>query len=61
LPLESSLSERSTCRVDGFESFGFGLCSEWKLERGVDFGIVDGTADAAEVDHFGRFCLYCCS
>jgi hypothetical protein len=61
LPLESSLPERSTREVVGFESFGFGFCSEWKLERGVDFGVVDGIADAAEVDDFDGFYLYCCS
>jgi hypothetical protein len=31
------------------------------MEIGVDFGVVDGTADAAEVDDFGGFWLYCCS
>jgi hypothetical protein len=61
LPLESSLPERSTRGVVSFESFGFGFCSEQKSGRGVDFGVVDGTADAAEVDDFGGFCLYCCS
>jgi hypothetical protein len=60
LPLESSLPERSTRGVVGFESFGFGFCFKWKLECGVDFGVVDGTVDAAEVDDFGEFCLYCC-
>jgi hypothetical protein len=59
--LESSLPERFTRRVDSFESFGLGFCSEWKLECGVGFGAVDGIADAAEVDEFDGFCLYCCS
>jgi hypothetical protein len=59
--LELSLPERSTCGVVGFEFFSFGFCSEWKSECGVDFRVVDRTADAAEVDDFGGFCLYCCS
>jgi hypothetical protein len=61
LPLESSLPERSTRGVVGFESFGLGFCSEWNSERGMDFGVVDGTADAEEVDDLGRFCLFRCS
>jgi hypothetical protein len=59
--LESSLPERSTCGVVGFEFFGLGFYFKWKSECGVDFGVVNGTADAAEVDYFGGFCLYCCS
>jgi hypothetical protein len=61
LLLESSLPERSTRRVVGFESFGLGFCSERNLECGMDFGVVDRTADAAEVDDLGKFCLFCCS
>jgi hypothetical protein len=61
LPLESSLPERSTCRVVGFESFGLGFCSKRNSERRMDFRVVDGTADAAEVDDSGGFCLFCCS
>jgi hypothetical protein len=26
----------------------------------IGFGVVDRLADAAEVDDFGVFCLYCC-
>jgi hypothetical protein len=61
LPLESSLPKRSTHGVNGFESFGLGFCSKQKSEHGVGFGVVDRTVDAAEVDDFGGFCLYCCS
>jgi hypothetical protein len=61
LALKSSLPERSTRGVNGFESFGLGFCSKWKSECGVDFRVVDGTADAVEVDHFDAFCPYFCS
>jgi hypothetical protein len=44
--------------VDGFESFGLGFCSKWKLECKVGFRAVDGTADAAEVDDFAYIVVH---